>query len=102
MVVALRLSGLRVWTLVVVVGVCVALVSGLVENRSGIIGIPEKRYYGYPFVWRTTDPFMGSGYRFLELAVDCVVWIVAITFVILLSKPLMRGTGKEAQVTKRE
>lgn len=95
----MRLSGWRVSVLVVVVGVCVALVSGLVENRSGIT---EKRYFGYPFVWRTTDPFVGSGYRFFELAVDCVVWIVGITFVVLLSKPLTRRTSREPQVNKRE
>ena len=98
----MNLGGWRILVLVVVVGVCMALVSGLVENRSGTAGIPEKKYFGYPFIWRTTDPFVGSGYRFFELAVDCVVWIVGITFVVLLWKPLTRRTSRESQVARRE
>ncbi len=64
-------------------GILVALVTGLVENppEASIIG---AEYYGHPFVWRivrsTIDSFVD--YRFAELAVDVLFWIV-ISFIAL-------------------
>jgi len=42
--------------LVLVLGVCIGLVSGFVENppEASVIG---HKYYGYPFVWRITKTF---------------------------------------------
>ena len=36
--------------LVAVLGVCIGLVSGFVENPPSEVGIPELKYYGYPLV----------------------------------------------------
>lgn len=64
--------------MVFILGVCVALASGLVENRVGEVAIPEKRFYGLPLAWRGSDPFVGEGYRSFELFVDCVIWIFVV------------------------
>jgi len=75
----------------VVVGVCVGLVSGFVENRPGGVTIPENKYYGYPLIWRLIDAFAGEKYYYFELLVDCIFWIAIILIVGLLTKKLIKG-----------
>lgn len=82
--------GLRVLLSVVIVGICVALGSGLVENVPDFVTIPENRYYGFPLVWRSADPFAGDKYFYFELFVDLVFWVMVILAVVLLIRTLMK------------
>ena len=54
--------------LVVVLGVCIGLVTGFVENPPEVSVIGHK-YYGWPFVWRITKMFLGEEYLYFELFV---------------------------------
>ena len=78
----------RILVLAFVVGVCISLVSGFVveQPRTGIV---ENKYYGFPFVWRSTDPFVGESYYYLEFFADCVIWAI-VAFVIVWLTTLMR------------
>ncbi len=89
----MRFSGWHVWVFVFTVGICVALVSGFVENRPGSVSV-YGHYYGFPFIWRITEQAAGESYRLLDFTVDCTFWIVALTFLILMSRPIRRGYGK--------
>jgi len=82
-----------VWKFVVLVavaGVCLGLVTGFVENNlfSEVV-IPEKRFYGFPLVWRSFDPFVGEGYYFFELLVDVVFWIGVVAVIALVVRKLV-------------
>jgi len=81
----------RVLVLAVVVGVCIGLVSGFVENKLGGVTIPEKRHYGFPLVWRTTDPFVGEKHYYFEVLVDILFWIAIVSVAVLLAKKLAEG-----------
>jgi len=74
----------------VVVGVCITLVGGFVENppAASVIG---HRYYGWPLVWRITKTFLPEEYRYFELFLDCLFWIVVVLLVTLLAKKLVKG-----------
>ncbi|MDH5482595.1 MAG: hypothetical protein OEY22_06945 [Candidatus Bathyarchaeota archaeon] len=75
--------------LVVVAGICICLASGFVENppEASVIG---HRYYGWPLVWRITKTLLPEEYRYFELFIDCLIWIVVALIVMLLAKKLMR------------
>lgn len=79
----------RVLVLAVVVGVCIGLVGGLVENppEASVIG---HRYYGWPLVWRITKTLLPEEYRYFELFVDCLFWIAIVSVVVLLVNKLVR------------
>ncbi len=66
--------------LVVVLGICICLVSGFVENppEAGVIG---HKHYGYPLVWRITRMFWGEEYLYLELFIDCLIWIAIVSVI---------------------
>ena len=66
--------------LVVVLGVCIGLVSGFVENppEASVIG---HKYYGYPLVWRITKTFLGEEYLYFELFIDCLIWIAIVSVI---------------------
>jgi len=91
------LSGLRfsaswrVLVFAVVVGVCISLVTGFVENSwFGKASIPEIKYYGYPFSWRTSDPFVGESYDYLKQFADSLFWVVIALLVTLSAKKLAK------------
>jgi len=67
------------------------LVTGLVENNPGHATIPEDKYYGFPLVWRTTDPFVGEKYSYLKLFADCIFWMAVVLAATLLVKKLMES-----------
>jgi len=77
----------RIAILAVVVGVCIGLVSGFVENKPDA-SVLEHKYYGWPLVWRITTIFEGEMYRYFELFVDCLFWIGVVLVVALLAKLL--------------
>jgi len=79
----------RVLVLAVVVGVCIGLVGGLVENppEASVIG---HRYYGWPLVWRITKTLLPEEYQYFELFVDCLFWIAIVSVVVLLVNKLVR------------
>ena len=76
--------------LVVVVGICIGLVSGFVENppEASVIG---HKYYGWPFVWRITKTLLPEEHRYFELFSDCLFWIVVVLVVALLARKLMES-----------
>lgn len=86
--------GWRILVLIVVVGVCIGLVTGLVERPPGYTSIPEVRYFGVPLVWRSTDPFVGEKYHYFELIVDCAFWMAIALVAALLVKVLVRRGEK--------
>ena len=79
----------RILVLVVVVGLCIGLVSGFVENppEASVIG---HRYYGWPLVWRITKMFLGEEYRYFELFVDCVFWFLVVAVVYIVVRKLVK------------
>lgn len=83
-------ASLRVLVSGAIVGICITLASGLVENVPDFAAIPENRYYGFPLVWRGTDPFVGERYYYFELFVDLVFWVMVILAVVLLVRRLMK------------
>jgi hypothetical protein len=66
--------------LVVVLGICIGLVSGFVENspEASVIG---HKYYGYPLVWRITRMFLGEEYLYLGLFINCLIWITIVSVI---------------------
>jgi hypothetical protein len=81
----------RVLVFAMVVGVCISLATGFAENSwFGKASIPEIKYYGYPFIWRISDPFVGESYNYLKLFADSVFWAVIVFLVVLLAKKLAR------------
>jgi len=66
--------------LVAVLGICIGLVSGFVENppEASIIG---HKYYGHPLVWRIVRMFFGEEYLYLELFIDCLIWIAIVSVI---------------------
>ena len=76
--------------LVVVVGVCIGLVTGFVENPPEVSVIGHK-YYGWPFVWRITKMFLGEEYLYFELFVDCLFWFFVVAVVYLVVRKLVKG-----------
>jgi len=81
--------GWRTLALVAVIGVCIGLVSGFVENQpdASVIG---HRYYGFPRYWRITRMFLGEEYLFFDLFVDCLFWIALVLVIALLAKALLK------------
>lgn len=80
----------RVLVLAVIIGVCIGLFAGVVENRPTEATIPENKYYGFPFIWRRVDMFMGESYLLNELLLDILFWIaVSLIAVILIAKLAM-------------
>jgi hypothetical protein len=79
----------RTLALVGVMGVCIALVSGFVENRPEASVFVHK-YYGFPLVWRITTTFVGEEYLFFELFVDCLFWIAVVFVLALLARALLK------------
>jgi hypothetical protein len=67
-----------------ILGIIIALLSGLILNDSGI-GIPEIKHFGYPIVWRTTDLNRPTSYGISNLLIDIVFWsiILMITSIFL-------------------
>lgn len=58
-------------------GMIITLTVGFVENRF-VIGIPENRFYGYPFVWRIEyfmeSNFFSSTFILNNLIIDNAIW----------------------------
>ncbi|MDI6905325.1 MAG: hypothetical protein QMD13_07565 [Candidatus Bathyarchaeia archaeon] len=76
--------------MVVVVGVCIGLVSGFVENPpEASVGV--HRYYGWPLAWRITTIFEDELYRYFELFVDCLFWFFVVAVVYLVVRKLVKG-----------
>jgi hypothetical protein len=68
-----------------------SLATGVVENSSdaSIIGY---RFYGHPLVWRVTKTLQPTEFRFINLAIDTVFWIViALLVLIMLEQLRLRG-----------
>jgi len=80
----------RILVLVVVVGVCIGLVGGFVENppEASVIG---HRYYGWPLVWRITKTFLPEEYRYFELFADCLFWFFVVAVVYFVARKLLKG-----------
>lgn len=83
--------GWRILLLSLVVGVCVGLVTGFVENTPGGATIPENKYYGFPLIWRLSDPFVGETYFYLELFADLLFWIAVASAIALVVKRLKKS-----------
>jgi hypothetical protein len=75
----------------VIVGCCIGFVSGLVERKPEFVTVPENKYYGAPFIWRSTDPFVGEKYHYLELFLDCIFWITITFIAIVVAKKLAKS-----------
>jgi hypothetical protein len=96
-------NGLKVnWlivAIVVVVGLFVGFGSGLVENNPDSVGIPGRKYYGFPFAWRMVDTESGQKYSYpFELLGDCVFGVVSVSIVAGTAMLTMKMMGKkEAQ-----
>lgn len=65
-----------------VLGVLLALVTGLMPNEHGI-SIPEIRRYGYPLFWLVTDLNGPASYIMTSLIVDILFW-AAVSFIVIL------------------
>jgi len=76
--------------LVVIIGVCLGLFSGLMENPPGEVGLPEYKHYGFPLVWRITQTDAPDKFSFFELFVDCLFWIAIVSVIALISKKLAK------------
>lgn len=86
--------------LVVVLGVCIGLVSGFVENPPDASVIGHK-YYGYPLVWRITRMFIGEEYLYFELLIDCLIWIAVVSVIAVFAFASSRWMGrKNARISK--
>jgi hypothetical protein len=63
----------RLTGVIIVVGFFIGFGSGLIENSPYYAGIPENRYYGFPFVWRAVDAKTGEKYAYaVWLIIDCL------------------------------
>lgn len=80
----------RFFVLAVVVGICICLTAGLVENPPEVSVVGYK-YYGWPLVWRVTKTLQSEEYRYSELLVDLLLWIVVASVVTFLIKKLMKS-----------
>jgi hypothetical protein len=78
----LQNSLLRLLFAALTCGVIASLAAGLFENR-GQIGIPENKYYGYPFVWRITSLDGSTEYLATNFALNFGFWSI-ISFLVLL------------------
>jgi hypothetical protein len=76
---------------VVVIGVCVGISTGVLENRPSQVGLPEYKKYGYPLAWRFTQTNMPDKFGFFELFLDCFFWFVIVLVVVFLVKRLTEG-----------
>jgi len=81
---------LRGLILVVVIGFCIGLASGFVENppEASVIG---HKYYGWPLAWRIMRMFLGEAYLYFELFVDCLFWFLIVAIVYVVVKKLVKG-----------
>lgn len=77
-------------------GVLVSLATGIIENSPGF-SIIGARYYGYPLVWRVTMTLQPQEFRFVDLAIDVMFWIivslVALIILMNLSKHFRRTSS---------
>lgn len=75
---------------IVVVGVCIGLVTGFVENppEASVIG---HKYYGWPLIWRVTKTLMPEEYSYFELSVDCLFWFFVVAVVYVIVRKLAKG-----------
>jgi len=80
----------RELVLIAVIGVCISLVSGFVEN-SPEASVFVHKYYGWPLVWRITTIFSGEEYRYFELFIDCLFWFFVTAVVYLVVKKVVKG-----------
>jgi hypothetical protein len=69
----------------VVTGVCIASLTGFVENKPSGVIIPENKYYGFPMIWRISDVFAGEKFLYLEFFVNCTFWVAIVAILILLA-----------------
>ena len=78
-----------------VLGVLVALATGIVENppEASIIG---ARYYGYPLIWRFTLT-NSSEFRFVNLALDVSFWFaISLIAFVAIDKTLIPEFGSRS------
>jgi len=80
----------RILALAIIVGVCLGLLTGFVENRPNEVTVPENKYYGFPFIWRKIDMFTGESYLLKELLLGMLFWIaISLIAVIVIAKLAM-------------
>lgn len=67
--------------LTLVIGVCIAALTGFAENTPSNVTIPENKYYGFPMIWRIHDAFAGEKIMYYAFFLDFLFWtaITAIT-----------------------
>ncbi|MEM2975532.1 MAG: hypothetical protein QXE76_04455 [Candidatus Bathyarchaeia archaeon] len=82
----------RITVFAIIIGCLIGLASGLVERKPDLVTIPEKKYYGVPFIWRSTDPFIEEKHYHYELLLNCVFWTI-ITFIALLIAKMLIAKG---------
>ena len=79
--------GWRMVVLVVFIGLFVGLVTGLVENGASQVGMTQKRYYGFPLIWRIVDANTGvRSVDYLGFFVDWGFGAVIASFMIFVAQ----------------
>jgi hypothetical protein len=78
----------------VILGVCLSLVSGVIENRLNNTYIPETKYYGFPLRWRTSDPTIGQDFDYPKLLADSLFWAAIVLAIELAVMGLMKRNGR--------
>ena len=89
------LQTLRLRSLVVAIvcGLLLSLATGLVENPPEEVSIMRFKYYGHPLVWRVSDIFGPTAYRFDSLAVDAAFWITISFIAVIIIERLKLRVG---------
>jgi len=80
--------GWRVLVLGVVVGVCVGLGTGIIEQFR--ISISENKYFGFPLVWRISNLNTGETYLYLELVADLAFWACLIAVIMVVASMMLQ------------
>lgn len=79
----------RITVFAVIIGFNLGLASGLVERKPDLVTIPENKYYGFPFVWRSTDPFVGEKHFYFEFFLNCLFWTIIAFIALFMAKKLI-------------
>ena len=75
----------RLILVAVVLGVLISFATGFIPNRF-VVGVPEIKFYGYPFFWLMIGLDGSVNYVIASLFVDVVFWIIISFFALFIAR----------------
>ncbi|MCD6466275.1 hypothetical protein J7L27_07930, partial [Candidatus Bathyarchaeota archaeon] len=76
---------LRLILVAVVLGVLISFATRFIPNRF-VVGVPEIKFYGYPFFWLMIGLDGSVNYVIASLFVDVVFWIIISFFALFIAR----------------